>query len=253
METISSSKSPANFVSVGGNEKKTRVILGLPGSSFSHHFLMNTLNAFHQLTASGKYELLFASGQSSFVSFARMKTLGLDVMRGKDQKPFPGIEYDVWVTIDSDIVYTAEQLVELIESTKKYPVVSGSYRMSDLKHLAVVRDWDTGYFLKHGTFQFLTLEDLKAWGTDEKNQEKSIFMPVSYAGMGFWAMRREALEALEYPYFFHECETIVSPDGKILRDIMSEDVAFCKNLEEKGYTVYLHTGIVVGHEKSLVI
>jgi hypothetical protein len=43
-----------------------------------------------------------------------MKTLGLDVLRGADQKPFGGqVDYDIWLTIDSDIVFTPEQLIEL--------------------------------------------------------------------------------------------------------------------------------------------
>jgi hypothetical protein len=47
--------------------------------------------------------------------FSRMKTLGLDVLRGADQKPFGGqVDYDVWLTIDSDIVFTPEQIVELL-------------------------------------------------------------------------------------------------------------------------------------------
>jgi hypothetical protein len=65
---------------------------------------------------------------SSFVPFARMKTLGLDVLRGSEQKPFDGnVNYDVWVTIDSDMFFIPEQIIELIEDTDKHPVVSGVY------------------------------------------------------------------------------------------------------------------------------
>jgi hypothetical protein len=106
-----------------------------------------------------------------------MKTLGLDVLRGATQVPFGGqVEYDVWLTIDSDIFFAPEQVVELIEDTKKYPVVSGIYRMTDLKHYAAVREWDIDYFKKTGSFKFITEEDLKI--DDEK------YMTVAYNGMG---------------------------------------------------------------------
>ena len=38
-----------------------------------------------------------------------------------------------------------------------------------------------------------------------------------------------------------------------LRDIMSEDVAFCKNIQKAGYDVILNVDLRVGHEKNLVL
>ena len=76
---------------------------------------------------------------SSYVTYSRMKTLGLDVRRGADQKPFDGkIDYDVWVTIDSDIRFTPEQLIELIEDTNTYPLFLDSieWRISNIMHVS---------------------------------------------------------------------------------------------------------------------
>jgi hypothetical protein len=175
-----------------------------------------------------------------------MKTLGLDVLRGATQVPFGGqVEYDVWLTIDSDIFFAPEQVVELIEDTKKYPVVSGIYRMTDLKHYAAVREWDIDYFKKTGSFKFITEEDLKI--DDEK------YMTVAYNGMGFFACRKGVIENLKYPYFSYPLIEIETEDGKILRDMCSEDVAFCKNLKDAGYRVVVNKSLRVGHEKMLVI
>ena len=182
---------------------------------------------------------------SSFVTFSRMKTLGLDVLRGATQLPFNGtIDYDVWLTIDSDIVFSPEQVIELIEDTEKYPVVSGLYRMTDLKHYAAVKEWDLEYFKKNGTFQFLNVDNLD---TSEK------YMKVAYNGMGFFACRKGIIENLKYPYFSYPLIEIESEDGKLLRDMCSEDVAFCKNLKDAGYHVIVNTSLRVGHEKTLVI
>lgn len=228
---------------------KKRVVVGLPGTHFSNNFILSWTRTMYALWESGKYEVIIAPGVSSFVPFARMKTLGLDVMRGKDQKPFNNMPYDVYITIDSDIVFTPQHIMDLIESTNVHPVVAGHYMMSDVKHFAVVKDWNTEYFAQNGTFQFLTPEDIENW----KNETKAKFMPVSYVGMGFFACRKEALDALSYPYFNADLQRITTPDGTELVDMCGEDVAFCKNLQAAGYTIYLNTDLRVGHEKPLVI
>jgi hypothetical protein len=47
------------------------------------------------------YEVVITNEYSSYVTFSRMKTLGLDVLGGIDQIPFGGkLNYDVWLTID---------------------------------------------------------------------------------------------------------------------------------------------------------
>ena len=168
------------------------VVIALPGKSFSTNFIQKWTETVLNLLKRG-YELRFIHGYSSFVPFSRMKTLGLDVRRGSEQKPFDGkLEYDVWLTIDSDIAFTPDDVVKLIEDTKKYPVVSGMYRMEDYKHYAIVENWDTEYFKENGTFKFLTQEDI-----DEDEQ----YINVAYTGMGFFACRKEVLESLKYPYF----------------------------------------------------
>jgi hypothetical protein len=221
----------------------TKVVIALPGREFSGRFLMNWTDTAITLARKG-YHVSVMNEHSSFVPFSRMKTLGLDVLRGSEQTPFGGTQdYDVWVTIDSDIVFTPEQVIELIEDTKKYPVVSGLYRMIDLKHYACVKEWDMEYFKKTGSFQFMS--------ADEGSSNK--YISVAYNGMGFFACRKGVIEKLKYPYFSYPLIEIEAEDGKILRDMCSEDVAFCKNLIDAGFDITVNTGLVVGHEKTLVI
>ena len=135
------------------------LIIALPGREFSGSFITNWSKTLITLIQSG-YKVRLVNEYSSFVPFSRMKTLGLDVLRGADQKPFNGkSDYDVWLTIDSDIFFTPENIIELVEDTDKYPVVSGLYRMTDLKHYAAVKEWDMDQFKKSGTFDFLKVED----------------------------------------------------------------------------------------------
>jgi hypothetical protein len=230
-------------------QPKKRIIIGVPGSSFTNNFLIAWTRALYALWESSKYEVIVAPGVSSFVTFARMKTLGVDVLRGKDQKPFNDMAFDVYITLDSDIVFSPEQLIELIDNLTIHPVVAGYYMMSDCKSLAIVKDWNTEFFAKTGSFEFLTPEYVATW----KKETGSKFMPVSYVGMGFFAVTKEALNTLKYPFFNSELQRITKEDGTELVDICSEDVSFCKNLQAAGYTVYVNTELRVGHEKQIII
>jgi hypothetical protein len=216
----------------------TKVIIALPGRTFSGGFMLNLLETVQTLK-SKNYNVMITNEYSSYVTYSRMKTLGLDVLRGADQKPFGGkIEYDVWVTVDSDIRFTPEQIIELIEDTNKYPVVSGLYRMEDLKHYACVKKWDVEHYITHGSFEFMK--------SDEEIKDK--YISVAYNGMGFFACRKGVIEKLKYPYFSYP---LVEIDG--LRETCSEDVSFCKNLTAAGIEITVNTTLRVGHEKTLVI
>lgn len=228
---------------------KKKVILAIPGDSFSSKFLIAWSNTIISLWASPKYEFAIAPGTGSFVQYVRMQTLGLDVTRGVTQKPFNGDDYDIWLTIDSDIIFSADQIFELLDSTDKHPVVAGLYRMIDLQHFAVVKNWDMNYFAKNGTFEFLTQEKVDNW----KSETGLKFMPVNYSGLGFFACRREVLDKMEYPYFNGEIKEVVSDKGVVMRDSSSEDVCFCHNIAKAGYEIVVNVDLRVGHLKSLVI
>ena len=221
-----------------------KIIIALPGIRYSGKFMMNLMNTVTTLNNKG-YEIIATNEYSSYVTFSRMKTLCLDVLKGADQIPFGGkIDYDVWLTIDSDIIFTPEQVLQIIEDTEKYPVVSGLYRMEDLKHYAAVKEWDVEYFKKTGSFEFLKVEDIDTFDK---------YMPVAYNGMGFFACRHGVIEKLKYPYFSYPLIEIEAENGKLIRDTCSEDVAFCKNLTDAGFEVIVNTSLRVGHEKVLVI
>jgi len=230
--------------------KLKKIIFALPGDNFSSKFLIAWTATISKLCDMSKYDIIKISPSTgSFVSFVRMHTLGLDTLRGEDQKPFNNQDFDVWITIDSDIVFTPEQVVELIESTEQHPVVAGMYRMSDLTNYAFVKDWDIEYFKKNGTFKFSTPDEIETW----KKETEFKYYPVVYSGMGFMAVKKEVLDKLKYPYFNSELEVIECEDGKKIKDICSEDVAFSKNINKAGYQIMINTNIRVGHIKPLII
>jgi len=265
-----SASSAPNSDSQSQESKKLKVIIGLPGDHFSQAFLLSWTNTIYTIISSNRYDLKISPGKSSFVPFARMHTLGLDVLRGKAQKAFHNESYDVFVSIDSDVVFSAIQLIELIECTKVHPVVSGYYMMQDNKNFAVVKEWNKSYFAENGTFQFLQPKDVEAdikkfsaelderkKAEEEKRDPGPLsnpdFMKVSYAGMGFFACRKEVLDSLAYPFFNRELQRMRGKNGLELVDMCSEDVAFCKNIEDAGFDIMLNTRLRVGHEKSVVL
>lgn len=234
----------------GGGMTPKKVMLGLPGCKFSATFLACLVQSLFHVWQEKRYDIVLSMGYSSFVAFSRMKTLGLDVKRGPDQKPFDDAHYDVFVTIDDDVVFTPQQFVSLIEGTDNHPVVSGMYKMANATNFACVKDWDEDHFRKNGAFHFLTPDDVKKWKEDTKEK----YMEVAYNGMGFFACRKDVLDKLQYPYFWAPLQEIKDEAGKVvMRDMCSEDVAFCKNIRDAGMKVFVDTDIIVGHEKNFVV
>jgi len=222
---------------------KKNVIVAFPGKEFSGTFLMQWSESLLKLSQLG-YKIALTNDYSAYVPFTRMMTLGLDTMRGNEQKPFDGkVEYDVWVTIDSDIIFKAKQLIELIEDTDKFPVISGVYRMSNSKYIAAVREWNLAHFIKNGVYEFIDPETLDE---DVKHHE------VAYVGMGFMACTREVLEKIEYPYFNYPTEEL-QIDGKTISQVFSEDVSFSKRVTDAGYKIVINTDLRLGHEKKFIM
>ena len=93
-----------------------KIIFALPGREYSREFLMSWSDLLVQCTAKG-HQVLVSQNYSSVVHFARARCLGGDVMAGQDQKPFQGkVDYDVIVWIDSDIIFTPEDVFKLLDS-----------------------------------------------------------------------------------------------------------------------------------------
>jgi len=175
---------------------------------------------------------------SSVVHFARAKCLGGDVLKGPDQKPFQGgVDYDVMMWIDSDIVFKPEDFFALLESP--HDVTAGLYMMEDLQHFATVKEWNEDFFTKTGSFKFMRPDDVI--GTAQ-------YLEVAYTGMGWMMIRKGVVETIKYPWFHSDLQTVGS-----LVDMNSEDVAFCRALQAAGHTIHVDTKIRVGHQKPMII
>lgn len=223
--------------------KKPTIVFCLPGRSFTNNFLMSWTELISNLIRMG-YNIRISQKYTSNVYYVRNMCLGGDVMRGINQKPFNGeLDYDYMMWIDSDIVFSTQQFLQLLKHDK--PIVSGLYLMQGGKNYATVKDWDIDFFRKNSYFEFLSPEGIQEW----KKQNPGKLMSVEYTGFGFMLVKKGVFESLKYPWFAPIYENKIA-DGVV--DFCSEDVSFCKKVLKKGYKIWIDPNIVVGHEKSII-
>ena len=235
--------------------KGKKIVFCLPGNVYSRQFLVSWSGLLAACINRGITPIM-SQDYSSVVHFARAKTLGADVLAGVQQKPFRGQipDYDYIVFIDSDVIFSPEDVFHLLETP--HDVTAGLYAMEDRKNFATVKVQDLEFFKKHGTFEFLSIDTveqmLKTAKINDQGQER--YLPVSYSGMGFMAIKANVFERLPYPWFYSELTEFIDAKGQMVRDMSSEDVSFCNNLlKHLGLKVMLDLDVRVGHLKSFII
>jgi len=222
--------------------KDKTIIFCLPGRQYSGDFMISMLELLSYVSMNGG-RFKVSQQYSSMVNYARCKCAGADVSRGKHQKPFDGLEYDYMMWIDSDIRFNNELFQKLVDMDKD--IASGWYAQPGGAspggfYTPVVQTVDDEFFKQHGTYQFLTSEEM-----DEK---KDLFK-VDYIGFGWVLIKQGVFEKLEYPWFAPKLINI----GEDLQDVCSEDVSFCHDAKDAGFEIWLDPTCRVGHEKTLVI
>jgi hypothetical protein len=222
--------------------KDKTIIFCLPGRTYSGDFMMSFIELLSFVGSQGA-NFKVSQQYSSMVNYARCKCAGADVSRGKNQKPFGGLEYDYMMWIDSDIRFNNEMFMKLVEMDKH--IASGWYAQpggasSGGFYTPVVQTMDDEFFNQHGTYQFLTTEDMS---------NKTDLFKVDYIGFGWVLIKQGVFEKLEYPWFAPKLLNI----GGDLQDVCSEDVAFCHDVKKVGIDIWLDPSCRVGHEKTLVI
>jgi hypothetical protein len=219
------------------------VVFCLPGSSYSGRFLVNFVSLIEACKDVGLTPLI-SQEYSSMVNYARCKVAGADVKNGKNQAPWGGkVKYDYMMWIDSDISFTNDSFFNLLKMDRD--IASGWYAQpggasSGGFYSPVVESMDDDYFKKHGTYQFLTTEDMS---------KKPGPIKVDYIGFGWVLVKRGVFEKLDYPWFAPKLLSI----GEGIQDVCSEDVAFCHDAKAAGFDIWLDPKCRVGHEKTLVI
>ena len=217
------------------------VVFCLPGRSFTNNFLTSWSELLLWCINNGITPLM-VNRYSPNLYYVRNMCLGGNTVAGIHQKPFSGqVKYDYLMWIDSDVVFTPKQFVDLLEMNK--PIASGLYMMHDNVHYATVEEMNDDIYRKNGHYKFLTREDLK---------NKVGPFPVDYTGFGWMLIKQGVFEELEYPWF-RPLWSDFSTETTTIQEFCMEDVAFCKLVKEKGYPVWIHPNVIVGHEKMMIL
>lgn len=229
---------------------KLKVIFCIPGNHFSNKFFISWTQTL--LILGHKYDIKISNQYSSQVNFARALCLGANVLNGPDQKPFNngGIDYDIIVWLDSDMVFSPEMIDKLIQNGMQHKIYSGIYAMDGGKQLCCVEDWDEEYYKNNGCFKFLSCED-----GDARVKNNHRVVKCAYVGMGCMAIKKGVIEdeRFKYPWFFRNI-TEFNNNGAIITDGTSEDVSFIRNLIDSGVIqdIPVDLSLRFGHEKHIV-
>ena len=200
---------------------KKKVMIGLKGATYSNQFLVAWTMALNYLRENTSYEIFLVQGFSTNQYIARLQTLGIDLSKDKGQKPFQGMDYDVFVMIDPESLFKPEDVATLIDlAVNKHDAVSGLYLITPDQ-----------YYVADATEKEL----IKA--TDITKGDKDT-VKVAFTGLGFFACKKKVLDELEYPYF---------------TNILSDEVSFCKSIREKGFDVMLCKELRVGRSLAVLL
>lgn len=216
-------------------------VICLPGRMFSGNFMCSLIELIKYIESKGA-KAVISQHYSAMVNHCRCIVAGADLKRGEYQEPFGGMKYDYMLWIDSDIRFTVRDFVELVVMDKD--IASGWYAQPGAQDgnfaTPVVKHMDDQYLIKNGHYQFLTVSDM----TKMKDIAK-----VDYVGFGWVLIKRGVFEKLKYPWFAPRMIDV----GGGLRDMCSEDVAFCIDARNTGFEIWLNPRTRVGHEKTLAI
>lgn len=217
------------------------VVFCIPGRQFTNNFLLSWSDLFVWCLMNGINPLI-VNRYSPNLYYVRNMCLGGNTILGTEQKPFNGsIKYDYLMWIDSDVVFTPQHFVELLKVDQ--PIVSGLYMTHDNIHYATVESMNDDTYRKTGAYKFLTREELS---------KKTKPFEVDYTGFGWMIIKYGVFEELEYPWFRPLWSDFSTSTTKI-EEFCMEDVAFCKLVKEKGYSIWVTPNAVVGHEKMMIL
>jgi hypothetical protein len=219
-----------------------KVVFCIPGREFNIHFMKAWTQLVTECMKIG-IQFIYNFEYNPVVNYARTRCLGADIRRGIHQKPFNGaLDYDYIMWIDSDMLFKPEDFFNLLESP--HDITCGHYMTEDRVHIPAVEKYDNSLLLKNGHYDFFTIDTINKY--IKKNQR---YVPVEYAGMGWMLIKKGVFEKVNYPWFFRGTEEFAPG----IVDMVSEDVAFCKNVKDAGFKIMLDTKIHVGHIKTVII
>lgn len=209
------------------------IVFCLPGAPTLHNAMSwdDLRTAFAE--RSDELRMTIVRGYSSSVVHCRNQLLEAGV-KGlkKHAKPFGGMDYDFMMWIDSDAVYTPGDFFRLLEFNQN--IVTGLVPIDTEGRGAV------GKFNNFNPTKYLDLRSIRL--------DDPVFH-VDFCGFAFLLVKHGVFEALDYPWF--QMSHFEVEGGRIVQP--SEDFAWCMRVKEKGFEIFAHPGVRIGHEKRVIM
>jgi len=206
------------------DQDKPRIFIASPGNRFSNNFLNSWTNLIMWIVNNG-YVFTSNIDYSSLIQTSRDKVMGTS---HDSAQPFNGeFEFDYMLCIDSDMVFTPQNLENLL--SRDVPVVSGIYR---IKPDDAWSAWLGGEQSEGGD-----------WINDEyvkKHEDQMI--QGDFGGLGFTLIKKEVFDKLTPPLWF---------DDQADKNY-GEDVVFFRKIKAAGYDINFDMSVKLGHEKTFI-
>jgi len=186
-----------------------------------------TLKSVNDLKNSGEFDVDIVAQQGSNVPRARNAMINKE----KSNLIYQKIEgFDYFLCVDADTGFTVDKVKQLL--AHDLDIVSGAYVHKHDKQ-RIVAGW------------FAEIEGISLM-EDRVEIDRTGLFEVDWCGAGFLLLKREALEALPYPWF--TCIEIEydSPNGKCAQ-VTSDDLGFCMKARQNGMKIMLDADCRVAH------
>ena len=199
------------------------VVIATPGHSMDAEYV-KSLMATCQMLSSRGISFTYQSEYSSFVPLAREATAvgGRRLMYDRREIGDGGYTYDKMFWIDSDIVWTPKDFLDLYES--ELDIVSGLYVLDNNKTLPVQ---------PIGVMRHLDRSEVM-FGKD--------CIQVGAVGFGFLCVKSGVFESMPRPWF-----TLIKTDSV---DV-GEDYSWCHAARQVGWEIYIDPKVTVAHRKVM--
>ncbi len=209
------------------------LIIATPGHSVQADYLKSLLASIAVLAQKG-ITWAYSIEYSSHVAVSREMTLnGPGPMNLMMNIPFNDqVTYDKILWIDSDIIFTPEDVVKAYES--EYDIVCGAYMLANGQVMAYEESLGVPY-------------------TYDQIKDATEPLQVKGAGMGFMCVKKGVFESFERPWF----QTVdIEKDlndgrGKISIQVAGEDLSFCERALRNGYEIWLDPTLKLIHNKMM--
>jgi len=220
-----------------------KIVFLLPGRTATMNFAISLCSSVNRLMSDGHNLTIVNDYSADIYNCRNALLLPAKYTEGgikRPAKPFNGkLEYDVLLWIDSDMVFTPDDVETIINHAD--PVVSGICPV----------DQNRAGLARYASYQEGTPEGIIYFNTKDNNyaeMEKTGLFEVDFAGFAFIAVKRGVFEEIEYPWFRHKD---IDLDGKQI--VTSEDFGMCERIRDAGFKIFADPKVRIGHEKNWVL